>query len=251
MTIHLHGKTILVTREEKAGKLFANKINKYGGIALQAPLLQITCLPFGQHIIESINQKKYKWIFFTSKNGVDCFLKQNPSLDNCKIAAVGPKTAEAIEAYGYDVDFIPSVYNAKTMAKEFFLIEENNNPVLFVRGKISTSVLIDAFTELGRSFDCVEVYDTVINRKEKATLQKNLKKHTIDFITFTSPSTVWAFVELAESNEAYFNIPAVCIGTTTEKSAREAGFKQTMIPNEFTIEGMLESMSREVTGERG
>lgn len=248
MTIHLHNKTILVTREEKAGEIFARKISQYGAKALQAPLLEITCLPYEQTVNKALQQKKYAWIFFTSKNGVDCFMKQHPPIGNCRIAAVGTKTKQAIEAYGYEVDFIPSIYHAETMAEEFLQIEKNIEPVLFVRGKIASRVLIDAFREAKRPFDCVEVYDTVTNQAAKETLTTILHTEKIDYLTFTSPSTVRAFMELTEENQSSLSIPAVCIGTTTEKSAREAGFKQTIIPNEFTIEGMLDIINEKEKG---
>lgn len=248
MTIHLHNKTILVTREEKAGEIFARKINQYGAKALQVPLLKITCLPYEQTINEALQQKKYAWIFFTSKNGVDCFMKQDPPIGHCRIAAVGSKTKQAIEAYGYEVDFIPSIYHAETMAEEFLQLEKNIAPVLFVRGKIASRVLIDAFREAERPFDCVEVYDTVMNRNAKGKLTAILQEEKIDYLTFMSPSTVGAFVALTEADPSFYAIPAVCIGTTTEKSAREAGFKQTIIPNEFTIEGMLDIINEKEKG---
>lgn len=67
MTIHLHNKTILVTREEKAGEIFARKINQYGAKALQVPLLKITCLPYEQTINEALQQKSMRGYFLRVK----------------------------------------------------------------------------------------------------------------------------------------------------------------------------------------
>src|SRR5699024_9561022 len=125
MMISLQNKKILITREKHAAEKFAELITAFEGVPIQTPLLQINC------------------IFITSKNGVDCFFQQGISIANCRIAAVGPKTTQAIEAYGYHVEFIPTVYNAETMAQEFLEIYEDSGAVLFVRGNLSRGVLLE------------------------------------------------------------------------------------------------------------
>ncbi len=239
MTISLHNKTVLVTREIEAAEQFAEKIRTYNGNPIVAPLLEIRCIPFK---LEKNLSEKFDWVFFTSVNGVNCFMRQSPQLEGCRIAAVGPKTAEALEQFGYEVDFIPTRYNAKTMAAEFLQMYENSGFVLFVRGNLSSPVLLDAFINAKRSYECVEVYETVTNEKTKVKLSASLQEE-IDFITFTSPSTVDAFIQLVGESK---KVPAVCIGTTTEKRAKEVGFTETIVPEDFTIEGMLEVMLEEV-----
>ena len=250
--ISLENKTILVTREEKAAQVFADKIITYGGKPVITPLLQINCLAFHQQEIASIDMNDYDWVFFTSKNGVDCFMKQSKyatNLHHCQIAAVGPKTAQAVKEYGFHVDFIPSTYNAEVMAAEFLTTYEEAGPVLFVRGKIASNVLLDAFTKAERAYHCVEVYDTVTNEAVKSALQTSLMEETIDFITFTSPSTVNAFIQLTDQVHTYKHLPVVCIGTTTERQAKEQGFLQTIVPENFTIEGMIEAMDHAIKRE--
>lgn len=243
MTISLHNKTILVTRETEAAERFAEKIRTYNGNPIIAPLLKIRCLPFenGENWHD-----KFGWLFFTSVNGVNCFLGQSPKIAGCKIAAVGPKTAAAIEALGYEVDFIPTTYNAKVMAAEFLQMYANCGLVLFIRGNLSRLVLLDAFTKAEKPYECVEVYETTRNEHAREQLAEGLQEN-IDFITFTSPSTVNAFVEFVGGAKG---IPAVCIGTTTEKRAKEVGFGETIVPEDFTIEGMLKAMHAAIEREK-
>lgn len=246
--ITLQNKKILVTRAAPDAHRFAEKIRAYGGEPMIAPLLQINCLPIEQRLVLS----DYDWVFFTSKNGVACFMKQVVSageLAACKIAAVGPKTAEAIEHYGYRVDFMPSTYNAEVMAAEFLSKYPKSGLVLFVRGVLSRTVLLDAFTENKRPYHCLEIYDTVVNASAKDHLQSQLAHNDIDYLTFTSPSTVDAFIQLVDQLNTARDIPAVCIGTTTERSAREKGFIHTLVPDHFTTESMLERISQHIQGE--
>jgi|SRR5690625_1327381 len=245
MTISLQNKTILVTREAQAAQQFANQISAYGGRPIITPLLHIQCLPYSLEDKTNINEQ-FEWIFFTSKNGVHCFMKQLPNIDGCKIAAVGPKTAMAVEKFGYVVDFIPTTYNAEVMAAEFLHTYKRSGHVLFVRGKLASHILLDAFTRAQRPYTCVEVYDTTTNIAVKDHLCSALLEKTIDFITFTSPSTVDAYMQLTSKEDNQKDIPAVCIGTTTEKRALEVGFSQTIVPIHFTIEGMLEAIHKEL-----
>ena len=248
--ISLQNKKILVTREKSAAEKFAELITTFDGVPFQTPLLKINCVSFSEQIKHHLELNKYSWIFFTSKNGVDCFFRQGISVANCRIAAVGPKTQQAIEAYGYHVDFIPSVYHAKTMAQEFLEMYEDAGTILFVRGNLSRDVLLEEFTKANREYECVVVYETVPNQAGKQQLQHTLQTEQIDYITFTSPSTIDAFIELTNEDKTNYESTVVCIGTTTEQKAKEVGFSNIITPENFTIEGMLEEIHKHLQKKR-
>lgn len=246
--INLQNQSILVTREKSDATKFANEIIKYGGRPITMPLLQIDCLTFENRKQSQLTDINYEWIFFTSKNGVNCFLKklENERLlqsTGVKIAAVGSKTADALIALGYHVDFIPSQYNAEVMAAEFLTKYPDTGQTLFVRGVIASNILIDAFTKANRQFYCYEVYDTLVNLPIKDELHHVLYNQKIDILTFTSPSTLNAFVNLVEKPELFFSTPAVCIGMTTQRRAKEVGFTKTIVPKKFTANGMIMALS--------
>lgn len=241
----LRGKNVLVTRDAKGAEVFAKQLKAYGASPIVTPLLEIKCLEKETRKQMLPNIDTFEWVFFTSKNGVDCFLKNRQwamDLNKCHIAAVGRKTAQALEEVGYTVHFMPSLFNAEVMAEEFLTKYKTTHSVLFVRGTLSSSILLDAFEQANRSFHCVEVYETRINSRIKGYLQMQLKEYKIDYLTFTSPSTVNAFIQLMECSEEFKSLPAICIGTTTETIAIQHGFTNTIIPTAFTIEGMLQTM---------
>lgn len=240
--ISLRGQRILVTREAQGAKRLAEQISFYGGEPIVTPLLEIKCLP----VRENLKLHAYDWVFFTSQNGVNCFVKHasfSGQLSGCRIAAVGTKTAEAIGRAGYDVDFIPSTYNAKVMADEFLAAYDDAGPILLVRGVRSRTVLADALAEAGRTYANLTVYDTVIHSTIKKQLTAVLSKQSVDMLTFTSPSAIDAFIELVGDIRRFKHLPVACIGTTTEKYARDAGFKRCIVPEQFTVEDMLKAMS--------
>ncbi|WP_121615104.1 uroporphyrinogen-III synthase [Virgibacillus halodenitrificans] len=250
MNVSLQGKQILVTREKKQAKEFADLILEHQGIPIEVPLLTVSCKDHkeNQEVLQSISN--YDWIFFTSANGVKCFFEmvekyltpENALPTN--IAVVGHKTENALKRFGYSATFRPSVYNAEVMGMEFLTEFPNPGSILLVRGNLSRDVLPTTFIDNGLNFDSIEVYETSYNFLVKEQLNKHLEKSQIDFITFTSPSTVESFCAMAAKKTGFVY---VCIGTTTENKAREIGLSPIISPSEFTIEEMVRSISKYIS----
>lgn len=236
--VALNNKKILVTRERSQAQAFIEAIKKRGGTPLVCPLLKIEC-----HC-KKIDTSDYEWIFFTSANGVRCFLKENLLDRKIKIAVVGHKTEEALIEKGFKADFIPSVYNAETLAKEFIKQYPKANNLILVRGNKSRKILPDAFERLKLDYVNHIVYETLINYEAEEKLNELMAKQ-IDYFTFMSPSTLIAAQEmLTEANfELLKKSEIVCIGTTTEKRALQLGCRSVYIPNEFTSGSMLDKIS--------
>ncbi|WP_404453292.1 uroporphyrinogen-III synthase [Virgibacillus necropolis] len=249
----LQGKEILITREKSQSKSFADLIVAQDGIPIEIPLLKITCKSYDEklHLFERL--KDYQWIFFTSANGVHCFfqwikkyLVSLNKLDSVQFAVVGHKTEKALLEYGVSASFVPSVYNAEVMADEFLQQNIMDGPLLIVKGNRSRKVLQEAFMKSKVVFDEIVTYETESNRENQTLLNDYFNKQYPDFLTFTSPSSVEAFMEMnlyAEHLKQVLKIPCVCIGTTTEAHAKELGFVQTLVPNQYTIEGMVETIA--------
>lgn len=251
MSDSLHGKRILVTREENQAKEFSDLILQHGGIPLEVPLLKITCIDQEDtgNYFDAIEE--YQWIFFTSANGVRCFFQlagnyimDNNKLEKIRFAAVGRKTEKALKEYGFSAEFVPAVYNADVMAEEFLSDFQADSPVLLVRGTRSRDILPERFSQNGVIFDSIVVYKTSFNTEAEVLLNEILNQKDLDFITFTSPSAVEAFVKAANTES---KVVCVCIGTTTESRARELGFSSVITAEEFTIEGMIECISNNIS----
>lgn len=253
MTSALDGKKILVTREKKQAKFFSELIKEKGGIPVEVPLLKISVVDQAENLKLLQNWVDYKWIFFTSANGVHYYFQllkkygiKTESFEKKNIAAVGHKTENALKEYGYAADFIPTIYDAETMATEFFKIEKEKGPILIIRGTRSRDVLPTFFSEHDIPFDMVTVYQTVYNEEAQKRLNDVLQQDAIDYITFTSPSTVEAFVKMADQKPDKL---CVCIGTTTERRAKELGFNKLLTPKEFTVDAMIKVLMEYIVKE--
>lgn len=244
MSGDLKGKRIIVTREAGQAKSFSEKIRELGGIPIEIPLLRINSITASNEQDVFNRLKSYDWIIFTSANGVNCFFAAYDKNgvhfgEQVKIAAVGHKTDLALQRFGYTADLVPDTYDAESLAAIFLPIYQNREQILLVRGSRSLDILPKKFMERGITFDSIEVYETMINEGIKERLNEVIQKNAFDYLTFTSPSTVNAFIDLYGEPVP---VPCVCIGTTTEKAASAAGFNQLITAKTFTIEGMLEAM---------
>ncbi|WP_010099018.1 uroporphyrinogen-III synthase [Ornithinibacillus scapharcae] len=249
MHLPLSGKNVLVTREASQAKYFSDKILEYGGHVYEVPLLKITCRNDTNNQAIFNNLIQFEWIFFTSVNGVQCFfslLEQNHlDVPKIKFAAVGHKTEDALQQYGYTAELVPAIYDGENLVDEFLRKYNDIGQVLLVQGSRSRDVIERGLHERGISYQSIVVYETRYNDDIGAELKEVLSTTELDFITFTSPSTVEAFKRLY-AEEVSQAITIVCIGNTTERRAIELGFKNTISPKVYTVESMVEIMCNQL-----
>ena len=126
----LSGQRIVVTRaREQAGQL-SHLLESTGAEVIELPFIEVTP-SFDAKIISEVFAEiaAYKWIIFTSANGVklffDLFYKGYDDiryLGPMRIAAVGAATAREIEKHKLKVDLLPNKANANSLATR--MIEE-------------------------------------------------------------------------------------------------------------------------------
>ena len=253
MISRLNGTRILITREKRQAQSLADLVEQYGGSPIVAPLIAVSCKneKKQQKIVNHLSD--YEWIFFTSANGVHCFFRNlqaqgfsKMGLSTLQFGAVGSKTEDALKTYGYSADFVPSTYNADVMAEEFLADFSGQAPILLIRGSMSRSTLPEEFAKNRVSYETLEVYETLFNYDIRFRLNRLIREKALDMLTFTSPSTVNAFLEMVDTDlmQTIQYIPVACIGTTTEQPIRSAGFVNVMVPEVFTMEYMIAEIGR-------
>jgi uroporphyrinogen-III synthase len=254
MSLPLTGKRILVTRGAHQANIMSEVIRKNGGISIEIPLLTYEIVHNRENTLLIDKLDEFDWIFFTSANGVDFFYqlleaKKEKVVIEANIGAVGKKTDEALQKYGYKANFIPSSYSAEHMANEFHE-QYKANRILLVRGNLSREILPSFFTAHGTPFSTMVVYETQINFSQKEKLQAVLKDNQVDILTFSSPSSIQAFMKLGgEVAVRYLEELCVCIGTTTKETAAQTGFQNVIAPNSFTVNDMIETLINTVKKE--
>lgn len=242
---------VLITRPRSQADSFAERLARAGFEPVFFPVIEIR--PFEENIalqraIEKLHC--YDWVVFTSVNGVEAFfehvsfsLGRGSKEKGVKFAAIGPKTAAALEARGVRPDFVPQEYVAEAIAPG--LGDLRGRWVLLPRAESARKALPEAIAQAGGIAHEIAVYRTVPAQPAKEGLAA--LRSGVDAVTFTSPSTVENFIVLVrQAGLDPFHLPGrpkiACIGPITQRAAEEAGFTAAWMAEEYTIEGLVEAL---------
>lgn len=233
-------KTVLITRSKEQSADFIELLQNNSLEIVLLPLIEFQ--PINTSILKSLfnNRLSFNWIVFTSHNAVNYFFKTiSPTIiKGIKIAVVGKKTAESLSNFGVKTDFIPSDFTAETLGNEIPVL--SNEKVFIPHSALSTNNLEEQLNNKNALVETLAIYDNQLVSYSPVELSKILDK-PIDIVTFTSGSCVKAYIN---NNINLPNAKIICIGSSTAKVAVENNLEVAAIPNEFTIEGMVEEIKK-------
>ncbi|WP_432401674.1 uroporphyrinogen-III C-methyltransferase [Wukongibacter sp. M2B1] len=248
----LFGKRILVTRTRTQASKLTEKIEALGGEAIEYPTIKIVENDDHTDIDKAIGQiEQYKWIVFTSVNGVRFFFDRMHKLSfdirllkNAKICAIGPATAKELNDKGLVVDSIPEEYRAESIIEDLKDKIKAGDKILLPRADIARKVLEEELIKLGADVDNIHVYKTIVPQQESDELISLFENKKIDMVTFTSSSTVKNFCEIlgTENLELLTDVLIAVIGPITAQTAKEIGVKVDIEATEYTIDGLVDAI---------
>jgi uroporphyrinogen III methyltransferase/synthase len=248
----LFGKRVLITRPLAQADDFAQQLWEAGAEPIVAPVIAIGP-PDDPAPAEraAAAVRDYAWVVFTSRNGVDAFFdrlsergRDARAIGDVKIAAIGPKTAEALAQRGIRVDFMPAVFVNEAVAAGLVERTAAGDRVLVFRAQEARDVLPDTLRAAGRTVDVVAAYKTrfVDDPQLRAAAERS------DIVTFTSASTVQGFMHNVPDAVAVLAATTVAaIGPITAAAARDAGIRVDVVADEFTIDGLVRALGAVVT----
>jgi uroporphyrinogen III methyltransferase/synthase len=255
----LFGQRILVTRARNQASELVDAIDELGGEALEFPVIQLqapTELAAKEQLKQAVSKlPDYDWVLFTSVNGVEYFfqsLTENRvdirSLSKARIAAVGPKTAEALRERGLVTVALPSKFQAEDFLESLLPELKSGQKVLLPRADIARDYLPKKLQELGLHVTEVDVYENVVCTDHGAEVLELLLKQAVHVITFTSSSTVTNLFEalkqlgVTEPLELLAHIDIACIGPITAQTAESLGLKVSYIAEEATVASLIQAL---------
>ncbi len=242
---------ILITRPRSQADPFAERLLQAGFEPVFFPVIEICPLEANVALERAIAKLGcYDWIIFTSVNGVKAFFDAADRMPEWRndthfqIAAIGPKTAAALEARGMPADFVPQEYVAEAILPG--LGDLRGRWVLLPRAEIARKTLPEAIAQAGGIAHEVAVYRTVAAQPAEDGLAA--LRSGVEAVTFTSPSGVENFVALVrQAGLDPFHLPGepkiACIGPITQQAAQQAGFPHPLAAKEYTTEGLVELLS--------
>lgn len=244
----LFGKNIIVTRAREQSSLLSQQINDLGGHAIEVPTIKIEEIVDNKELEECLGAlKEYTYLVFTSQNTVEIFFKQlekkgmdTRNLAHMKICSVGTHTAVCLKEKGIRPDFIPK----RAVGEAIFecLKDEltSNDKVLLPKSAIARDYLIQSLGNIC-SVKAVDLYHTVTETIARDMILEMVENKEIDYITFTSSSTVSNFVKgIGEENvDKLKGIKIVSIGPVTSKTVGEYGLEVWRQPEKYTVEELM------------
>lgn len=241
----LHGRRIVVTRAPHQAHDLSDRLAALGAEPVIIPAIRIAPMPDPMPLAQAIHTlSTYDWLIFTSANGVAMFGQHPGTLSTLhaphapKIAAVGPATAQALAEHGLQADFVPAEFVGEAIAEG--LGDVDGRRILLLRAEIARQDLPTLLAERGALVDDVPIYrtlPTVLSEAELAPLRQG-----VDAVTFTSSSTVRNFMAAVPDPAWLQNVLIACIGPVTAATARELGLTVHIMPDEYTIEGLVQAL---------
>ncbi|MFZ5632742.1 MAG: uroporphyrinogen-III C-methyltransferase [Bacillota bacterium] len=246
----LFGCRVLVTRSREQASELSRAIEELGGETVQFPTISVAGPEdFGPLDRAAARAGEYRWIIFTSVNGVRYFFtrlfksgRDIRDLKGVNICAIGPKTRDSLAGYGIRVEYVPSEYRAEEIAAGLKGRIAPGDAVLLPRADIARKDLVDLLRQQGARVDEVTAYRTVAGDGDREDVRRMLQQGEIDIITFTSSSTVKNFLGMIGDGQAGLlaGVKVACIGPVTAQTARQLGLPVHMEAKKYTIEGLVE-----------
>ena len=247
----LFGRRIVVTRAAAQAPLLSEKLRDLGADVIEMPATRVVRLDLSplRDAVSRIGE--YQWIIFTSQNGVAIFWEQllgsgfdARALAGVRITAVGPATAGALLEHGIVVDVVPERFVAESLLEK--LAERDDvagASVLYVTAEGAREVLPEGLEELGAIVERIDAYRSIVDGTGAKRLRRALEQGKVDLVTFTSASSVRAYVETV-GEELSRRAPGASIGPATSLGVAAAGIDLKVEAKESTIDGLVEAIER-------
>jgi uroporphyrinogen-III synthase len=239
----LEGKTILLTRTADDSARWAKRIRTLGARPLVFPCIR--CEPIDDEALARSFRRALEeatWLAVTSRRGVlraQELLHANLPSD-VKVAAVGPRTAEAAWSCWGHVELVAGEGTGRSLAEDLAEWHEGRpsgtgTKIVVAAAEGGRKELEDVLEPLGVEIVRFAVYRTVPAPPEEP--RTDLAKEEVDVILVASPSAVEGLLARADVPDS---AQVISIGPTTTAAAQSAGLRVTAEARRRDLDGLLE-----------
>ena len=258
----LGGVRIVVTRAKAQAAEMVARIEGLGAEAIEVPTIAIAPPEDPGPLDAACNRiATFDWVVFTSVNAVARVVERLAArgilgLQDARLCAVGPATAEALAGHGLRVDLVPDEYRAEGVIRAMRGQGDLTGVrVLLPRGDLARDLLPAALRRAGAEATAVTAYRTVpadLDR-EGPDIRRMLRERRVDVVTFTSGSSVRHFAQ-AIGNELAAGllrrVEVACIGPVTADAATRLDIATTILPAESTVPALIEAIVERIGDRR-
>jgi uroporphyrinogen-III synthase len=251
----LEGRRILVTRAAEQAGEFVDLLHQRGARVIECPTIELVPPERWDEIdAAAAALGSFDWLILTSVNGVRFFFGRLQALgltvpripQGCKVCVVGPKTAEALVAFGIRPDLIPQQFTGEGVVAAFEGIDLHGKTLLFPKADGARDLIPLELARRGAVVTAPVVYRNVIPVTLPDAAQAALEKRQLDAVVFSSPSTVRNFATLLGGEERLKElmkgIAVASIGPVTSQACRELGLAVAVEPEQATLDALVDEL---------
>ena len=248
----LFGQRIVVTRSRSQASGLTAKLAALGAEVIEMPTIKITPADDAKPLSDAVaDLANIDWVVFTSVNAVDAFFRtlQLAGLDSralgaSRICSIGPGTAGRLSGHGIRPDTQPSKYVSSEITKAIQAVESlPGKKVLCPRADIAPRDLIDDLQAAGAEVREVVAYRTVPDCSGSKNVASLLSENDVDWITFTSSSTVRNFFDsISPDKVSASSARLASIGPVTSRTLGEFELTPHAQATTHTITGLIDAI---------
>lgn len=230
----LQDRNVLVTGSATHVASMSMALREHGANAITLQTVNIQTTPV-------ILPDQIDWLVLTSKHAV-------PAIDwaevRVPVAVVGEGTADAIRAAGVEPALIAKGPGAKQLAAELAEQGIDGTHLVCVLSDIARSELTDELVPTGAHVNVLTGYTNTPETEIESTLRDRIAGGAMEAVTFASPSSVAAFVEMIGVDlPALSGAAMIAIGPTTADAMRAHGLPVHATAETSTVAGFVETLA--------
>ena len=233
----------MLTRAPESGSDAADKLRALGADVVEVPLIRIGPPPDERALIQAASRTDVDWIAFASVHGVEAFARrrENPRALTARFAAVGPATSRALEkAFGRAADLVPESNTGGALGASLAHALRPGERVLLVQALDARPEALEALAGAGCAVEAVAAYATFEDPPDD--LAEKIRE--VDVVIIASASAARSLRRgLGDAmDSALAGKTIVCIGPVTADEARHAGVPVTLVPQDFSMDGVIDAL---------
>ena len=247
----LGGKRILVTRGGEQAEELSAMIRKRGGVPLAFPTVQLVPPEDPAPLQEAISRLgTFDWILFSSANAARFFFECAAELGiraipaGVRVASVGPGTTREIGRHGAAVHLEAKKQTAEGMVEALAGEGFAGKRFLFPRAQEGRETIPEEIGGRGGTVVVVTAYRNGLPPVDEKAAGE-IGEDPPDVCTFASPSAFRNFFLLLGEDRASSVLSrsrVAVIGEVTARTVRERNVPVDIMPETFTLAGMLEAI---------
>jgi uroporphyrinogen III methyltransferase/synthase len=248
----LFGRRMVVTRSRQQASALTKRLAQLGADVLEIPTIRIVPVALGETERDKLADfpRHFDWLIFTSPNAVELFFaeyfKQNSDLRDLgpvKLAAVGPATAQKLDALHLRADLQPEVFTTEKLAECFSVKEAASKRFCLPHGRRADPLLARHLREKGGFVEEWTLYDTEPEREDLTGARARYLREGAHGITFTSSSTAenWHTLQLQPASGAP-QPKVVSMGPVTSATLRKLGYEIAAEAAASTVDSLISTI---------